>query len=163
MDVFAETAGTASSAQVKPAAKPRDTKTLAELPNHSGAGRRIVFDQSDQRVWLVTRDGAVVRTYLVSGSNRDNVQPGAYAVTSRSRHARAYNGNGTFEYFVRFTEGQNAPIGFHSVTVTERGRYAHAREDLGAPRTPGCVEQWHDDAKALWAFAPIGTRVSVVP
>ena len=112
---------------------------------------------------MVASDGAVVRTYLVSGSNRDNVQPGSYVVTSRSRHARAYNGNGTFEYFVRFTEGRNAPIGFHSVTVNQEGHYVHAREDLGVPRTPGCVEQWPDDAAALWSFAPLGTRVNVTP
>jgi hypothetical protein len=154
----------ASSTQMSPV-KHRDSEipTPVEPPISSGAGRRVVFDQSDQRVWLLTSDGSVDRTYLVSGSNRGNVQPGSYIVASRSRHARSYNGNGTFEYFVRFTEGRNAPIGFHSVTVNQQGRYVHAREDLGIPRTPGCVEQWHDDAAALWAFAPVGTPVNVVP
>jgi len=34
-------------------------------PSASGAGYRIVFDQSDQRVWLIKGDGSVERTYLV--------------------------------------------------------------------------------------------------
>jgi hypothetical protein len=83
-------------------------------------------------------------------------------VTSRTRHATSFRGNGTFEYFVRFTEGRHAPIGFHSVTVDGQGRYRLARTDLGVARTPGCVEQWLDDAKALWEFAPAGTPVRVV-
>lgn len=161
----AETAETTSSAQPQTAAKPRgpQTHTLVEPPNNSGAGRRIVFDQSEQRVWLVVSNETAVRTYLVTGSNRDNVQPGSYVVTSRSRHAQTYNRNGTFEYFVRFTEGRKASIGFHAVTVDKQGQPVHARADLGVPRTPGCIEQWHDDAKALWAFAPLGTRIIVIP
>lgn len=134
---------------------------LPPLPSASGQGRRIVFDQSEQRVWLVAGDGSVQRSYLVTGSKYDNVRPGSYRVTSRNRHARAYNGGGSFEYFVRFTEGRNAPIGFHAVTADVRGRAVYARADLGTPRTPGCVEQWRDDAQALWKFAPVGTRVEV--
>src|SRR5262245_23710797 len=37
------------------------------LPASSGTGRRVVFDQSEQRVWLVGPSDAVERTYLVSG------------------------------------------------------------------------------------------------
>lgn len=134
---------------------------LPKLPLESGHGRRIVFDQSEQRVWLVGADGSVQRSYLVTGSDRGNVQPGSYAVQSKTRHARAYNGSGTFEYFVRFTHGRRAPIGFHSVTERRSGRLVYAREDLGTPRTPGCIEAWSDDAKALWDFAPVGTSVEV--
>lgn len=148
----AEASALARSASHKPA--------LPKLPTQSGQGRRIVFDQSEQRVWLVAADGKIERSYLVSGSNRDNVRPGSYQVNSRTRYARAYKGSGTFEYFVRFTQGRNAPIGFHSVTA-KQGELVYAREDLGTARTPGCVEQWRNDAKALWEFAPVGTRVEV--
>lgn len=134
---------------------------LPSPPTDSGDGRRIVFDQSEQRVWLVAADGEVKRSYLVSGSNRDNLHPGSYDVQSRTRYARAYKGSGTFEYFVRFTQGRNAPIGFHSVTADKAGRLVYAREQLGTARTPGCVEQWRADAYALWEFAPVGTKVVV--
>jgi hypothetical protein len=133
----------------------------APLPVASGEGRRIVFDQSDQRVWLVDDDDIVERTYLVSGSKLDNLQPGSYRVESRSRHADAFDGSGTMEYFVRFATGRNAPIGFHTVPLDHGGRLEQTREALGTPQSAGCVRQWLDDAVALWEFAPIGTNVVV--
>ena len=162
--VQAEMTRAATPTQSQPLPKPPryERPKLPDPPSHSGYGRRIVFDQSEQRVWLVRGDGSVARSYLVTGSRRDNVRPGSYVVQSRIRHARTYKGNGTFEYFVRFTEGRTAPIGFHSVTVNRQGRTVYARADLGTANTPGCVEQWLGDAKALWAFAPTGTLVEVV-
>jgi len=102
----------------------------------------------------------VTRSYLVTGSNRGNLRPGSYAVKSRTRYARTYRGGGTLEYFVKFTQGRTAAIGFHAVTV-KQGRLVYARSDLGIPHTPGCVEAWRSDAKALWTFAPVGTKVVV--
>jgi hypothetical protein len=133
----------------------------APLPAASGEGRRIVFDQSDQRVWLVDADDVVERTYLVSGSRLNNLRAGSYRVESRTRHANAFDGSGTMEYFVRFTTGRNAPIGFHTVPVDHNGQLEQTRDELGTPRSAGCVRQWSDDAVALWEFAPIGTRVVV--
>jgi lipoprotein-anchoring transpeptidase ErfK/SrfK len=135
--------------------------TFPRVPADSGTGRRIVFDQSDQRVWLVAADGKVQNSSLVTGSDRGNVRAGSYRVQSRTRYARAYNGSGRFEFFVRFTTGRKAPIGFHSVTVNKQGQLVHARADLGTPSTPGCVELWRTDAEVLWDFAPVGTPVVV--
>jgi len=36
------------------------------------------------------------------------------------------------------------------------------RAELGRALSSGCVRQARDDAKALWDFAPLGTRVVVV-
>jgi lipoprotein-anchoring transpeptidase ErfK/SrfK len=134
---------------------------VAELPAGSGTGRRIVFDQSDQRVWLVGSDSAVERTYLVSGSRFNNLQPGNYTVQSKSRHAGAFDGTGTMEYFVRFATGYSAPIGFHSVPKDNAGNLEQSKEELGTPLSAGCVRQWLPDAIALWDFAPVGTKVIV--
>jgi hypothetical protein len=138
-----------------------DRPVLPQPPAASGHGRRIVFDQSEQRVWLMGSDGEVEHSYLVTGSNRGNLQPGTYGVKSKTRYARSYGGGGTLEYFVKFTQGHTASIGFHAVTVRRNGTLVYAREDLGTARTPGCVELWRDDARALWDFAPIGTPVVV--
>jgi lipoprotein-anchoring transpeptidase ErfK/SrfK len=135
--------------------------TFPRVPADSGTGRRIIFDQSDQRVWLVASDGEVQHSSLVTGSDRGNVHPGSYRVQSRTRYARAYNGSGRFEFFVRFTTGHKSAIGFHSVTVNKQGQLVHARADLGIPSTPGCVELWRVDAEVLWNFAPVGTPVVV--
>lgn len=133
----------------------------APLPGDSGEGRRIVFDQSDQRVWLVDDDDVVERTYLVSGSRLDNLHAGSYHVESRTRHANAFDGSGTMEYFVRFATGRNAPIGFHTVPLDHDGRLEQTRDQLGTRQSAGCVRQWANDAVALWEFAPVGTKVIV--
>lgn len=132
------------------------------LPDASGEGRRIVFSEIAQRVWLVAADGSVERTYLVSGSKFDNLNPGTYSVESKSRFATAFDYSGSMEYFVRFATGYTAPIGFHTVPVDNAGRPEQTKEQLGTPTSAGCVRQWRDDAVALWTFAPIGTKVVVV-
>jgi L,D-transpeptidase catalytic domain len=131
-------------------------------PADSGTGRRIVFSESLQRVWLLDSAGTVEKTYLVSGSVTDNLQPGTYSVYSRSRHATGIDDSGTMEYFVRFTQGPTgAAIGFHSIP-TKGGRLLQTTAQLGTAQSHGCIRQWKPDAIALWHFAPVGTKVVVV-
>lgn len=131
------------------------------LPAGSGTGYRIVFDESDQRVWLVGSSGKVERSYLVSGSRFNNLHPGTFSVLSRSRYATSYDYSGKLEYFVHFTTGFSAPIGFHAVPKDNAGRLEQTRAQLGTPLSAGCVRQWLPDAIALWDFAPVGTKVVV--
>jgi hypothetical protein len=141
---------------------------IAEAPPaHSGHGRRIVFSQSRQRVWLVGGSGgsdssdAVDRTYLVSGSVSDNLQPGTYSVYSKSRWAVGVEDSGVMQYFVRFTQGPTgAAIGFHSIP-TSHDVPLQTKAQLGTPQSHGCIRQDMPDAIALWRFAPIGTKVVV--
>ena len=142
-----------------PTPSEQDTTNRA-LPSDSGTGKRVVFDISDQRVWLVDKGDEVRRTYPVSGSLTDNLDPGTYAVYSRSRHAVGINDSGVMEYFIRFTRGVNAAIGFHSIP-TKNGRPLQTEKQLGTPRSHGCIRQAMPDAKRLWAFAPTGTKVVV--
>lgn len=137
--------------------------TDAPLPAGSGEGRRVVFSESQQRVWLVEDDGTVARTYLASGSVYDNLDPGTYEVFSTSRYAVGIDDSGTMEYFVRFTHGdEGAAIGFHTIPVDD-GVPVQTREQLGTPLSHGCIRQAEADAIALWEFAPVGTTVVVTP
>ena len=136
-------------------------KAALELPADSGEGRRVVFDQSAQRVWLVGSEGRVQRTYPVSGSIEDNLQPGTYEVYSRSMQAWGIDDAGTMKYMVRFAHGENAAIGFHDIPVKD-GELVQTRDQLGTALSHGCIRQWRPDAKALWQFAPVGTTVVVV-
>lgn len=145
----------------KKAQEAADARASAKLPSNSGTGRRIVFSEGAQRVWLIDNAGKVQRTYLVSGSKFDNLQPGTYSVQSKTRNATAFDGSGTMEFFVRFATGYTAPIGFHTVPVDNYGRPEQTKSQLGTPQSAGCVRQWRDDAIALWNFAPIGTVVVV--
>jgi lipoprotein-anchoring transpeptidase ErfK/SrfK len=130
------------------------------LPARSGRGKRVVFDMSDQRVWLVGGDGRVRRTYLVSGSLTDNLAPGTYEVYSTSRHAVGIDDSGTMQYMVRFAHGKRAAIGFHDIPVDD-GKLVQTRAELGTPQSHGCIRQWRPDARALWYFAIVGTKVVV--
>lgn len=153
----------AGPARTVPAADRRpDRVGGTALPADSGDGRRVVFSESRQRVWLVDGREKVVRTYLVSGSIHDNLDPGHYAVYSKSRHAVAYDYRETMNYMVRFTSGENAAIGFHDLPELKNGRLAQTRQELGTPQSSGCVRQWKPDARALWKFTDVGTSVDVV-
>ena len=138
-----------------------ESKADPKVPADSGDGKRIVFDQSDQRVWLVDDDETVTRTYLVSGSLYDNLDPGTYSVYSRSEQAWGVDDSGTMKYFVRFTEGDaGGAIGFHDIPV-DNGDLVQTVAQLGTPQSHGCIRQEREDAIALWDFAPIGTEVDV--
>ena len=133
------------------------------LPDDSGVGRRAVFSEEQQRVWIVNDRERVLRTYLVSGSIHDNLDPGTYQVYSRSMNAIGVDDSGTMKYFVRFTQGDSgAAIGFHDIPVDE-GERVQTVEELGEPTSHGCIRQKRSDAKAMWAFADIGTTVVVTP
>jgi hypothetical protein len=136
---------------------------VTALPDRSGTGRRIVFSQHLQRVWLVgAQHDAVQRTYPVSGSVTHNLQPGTYAVYSRSRWAVGVDDSGVMQYFVRFTQGPTgAAIGFHTIP-TKDGVPLQTAAQLGTPQSHGCIRQATPDAIALWDFAPDGTKVVVV-
>ncbi|KQP64455.1 L,D-transpeptidase [Nocardioides sp. Leaf285] len=136
-------------------------RAMDTLPARSGSGRRVVFSESRQRVWLVEGSGAVASTYLVSGSLTDNLDPGTYEVWSRSLDAIGIDDSGTMRYFVRFTRGPSgAAIGFHDIPVDD-GERVQSRLDLGTPRSHGCIRQQRSDARLMWAFAPLGTEVVV--
>jgi hypothetical protein len=133
------------------------------LPADSGEGYRVVFSEDRQRVWLVDEDDRVERTYLVSGSLYDNLDPGTYEVYSRSEQAYAFDGSGSMKYFVRFAEGDTgAAIGFHDIPVDNAGDLVQTVAQLGTPQSHGCIRQERDDAIALWDFTEVGTTVVVV-
>lgn len=133
------------------------------LPPTSGQGRRVVFSEGRQRVWLVGADDRVRRTYLVSGSIYDNLEPGRYAVWSRSENAVGVGDSGTMRFFVRFARGDTgAAIGFHDIPIDD-GKPVQTIDQLGTPLSHGCIRQRRADAIRMWRFAPIGTRVVVTP
>ena len=142
-----------------PVARPPSTGPGA--PAGSGSGRRIVYSNTAQRVWLIEGDEQVAATYAVSG--RRNVPPaGTFSVFSKSRTAHAGHDGITMRNMVRFTRGQNLAIGFHSIPRDARERPLQSEDDLGGYRSAGCVRQADADSERLWDFAPVGTKVVVI-
>ncbi len=134
----------------------------APPPPMVGAGKRIIYANAEQRVWLIDEHEQLVDTYLVSG--RQGIPaPGIYHVFSKSIEARAVSGGITMRHMVRFAHGPRVAYGFHSIPLGPDGRPLQTEEELGEFRSGGCVRQPDDKAEALYHWAPIGTTVILVP
>ena len=72
------------------------------LPENSGSGYRVVYERISQRVWAVDGDGDVIRSWLVSGSQYNNEQPGTWSVYSRSEQSTAWNGKAILPLMIRY-------------------------------------------------------------
>jgi hypothetical protein len=158
----ADAAGSVPTGAADPGEGSRLPASLHPIPAGTGAGKRIVFDLSEQRVWLVGADDRIVRTYLGSGSRYDNLRAGHFEVFSRSRYAISYDFAETMQYMVRFDHGDSSPLGFHTIPLDGDGHPIQTVEQLGTPLSAGCIRQAVPDAKALWRFSPIGTDVWIV-
>src|SRR3546814_3131256 len=66
------------------------------------------------------------------------------------------------KWMVRFAHGDRLAIGFHSIPRDAYGRPLQSESQLGTYRSSGCVRQADHKAQALYAWAPIGTRVVVL-
>jgi hypothetical protein len=132
------------------------------LPPDSGSGRRIVYSLDQQRVWIVEAEERVSGSWLVSG-RKSIPKPGDYAIFSRSRWTTSTDGEVRMEFMLRFARTSGAAIGFHAIPIDEEGRPVQSEEELGQPRSRGCVRQARPDAEHLWNWAPDGTAVRVTP
>lgn len=133
------------------------------LPVNSGSGRRLVYANAAQRVWAVDGGGVVVRTFLVTG--RSGVPlPGSYRVFSQSLLAYSLADPAvTMRYMTRFAYGpQGGNVGLHEIPRRD-GRPLQADSQLGGFGSGGCVRVATADAQFVYGWAPVGTRVVVVP
>jgi len=140
-------------------AEPDDT---VPVPADSGSGRRIVYSNRAQRVWIIEGDETVFDTYLISG-REDVPDRGVYEVFSKSEIAYAGHDGITMRYMVRFTYAESGlAIGFHSIPNTAGGEPLQTEEQLGEFHSAGCVRQSLGHAAALYEWADEGTIVHVV-
>lgn len=133
------------------------------LPPDSGEGRRLVYERAAQRVWAVDKDGAIIRSWLVSGSQYNNELPGTHKVYSKSEVTTAWNGKAFLPLMVRWLKTQIGAIGFHQIPVKRSdGSLYQTEDELGTRLSGGCQRQAKEDAEFLWKFAKIGTPVVVI-
>lgn len=132
------------------------------LPDNSGAGRRVVYDRAGQRAWAVGDDGAIIRSWLVSGSQYGNEVPGTHQVYSRSDMSTAWNGKAWLPQMIRWYKTEIGALGFHSIplSVADDSPY-QTTDELGTRLSGGCQRQHPLDAAFMWEFATIGTTVVV--
>lgn len=153
------TSFTESSEFVSMTATTPPVKPALPYPN-VGSGRRIIYDNTNNRVYLIEASGELAKTHLVSG-RRGIPGTGRYRVYSMSRYAWAPYDGITMEYMVRFARGE-WPYGFHSIPVWPDERPLQDSEQLGTHRSGGCVRQEFDDAAFVFDWAELGDRVIVI-
>ncbi len=133
------------------------------LPDGSGAGRRIVYKNKLQWVWVIDGKNKVVKAMPVSG--RQGVpKPGTYEV--RSQSLRSYSLDFEGVWFINMTRFAFGPaggnIGFHEIPV-KNDKPLQTEEQLGSFQGSGCIRMSADDAKFIFNFGKPGTKVVVLP
>lgn len=126
-----------------------------------GSGRRIIYTNGGQRVWLINATGELYKTHQVTG-RRGIPSVGRYRIYSMSRYAWAPYDGITMEFMVRFARGE-WPYGFHSIPVWPDKRPLQEPAKLGTHGSGGCVRQLWDDAELVFAWSSLGIRVIVTP
>jgi hypothetical protein len=132
-------------------------------PPNSGAGRRIVYCNSCQRVWLVEEPDYVFATFAVSG-RRGTPRPGEYHVFRKLEMGRSKaHPDLRLPYFVGFAWGSTTDIGFHGIPLRPDGSQIESDAQLGQPLSSGCVRENQWAAHLVYDWAEEGTTVVVTP
>lgn len=134
------------------------------IPLDSGEGRRIVYSNSEQRLWIIGDSGRLLDSYLISGKKGEPAS-GTYQIYSKSPKARAFYGGITMNWMVRFAYGvkNGISIGFHDMPLYPTGVPMQTLDELGSYRSSGCVRQPNGKAYWLYNWAEIGDTVVMVP
>jgi len=144
----------------KPPVRPSYVPKM-KLPPRSGSGARIVYSRHFMHVWLINRANVVWRDFPVTG-RADWPRVGRYRVYSKSRHTSNPHYHLTFNFMTRWAYGRHARIGFHTIPK-RNGHYIQPVSTLGQPLgLGGCVRMATVNARLIYRWAKIGTRVVVL-
>ena len=139
-----------------------ETRRFApRLPRNTGVGRRVVYSNSLQWVWVIDKNEEVVRSMPVSG-RRGVPAPGSYKVTSQSLWSFSLDFEGVdFRWMTRFALGpEGGNIGFHEIPRKD-GKPMQTESQLGSFAGAGCIRMSTADVKFLYQWAKLGTPVVV--
>ena len=136
---------------------------VVPVPIKSGTGRRIVYANRQQRVWVINAGNEVIRTFPVSGM-LGQPSKGTFSVFSKSPTSYSPEFAGvTFRFMTRFAIGRNGGnIGFHEIPI-RNGKPMQTVDELGAFKGSGCLRSSTQDALFIYQWATLGTKVVVVP
>ncbi len=133
------------------------------VPKNSSSGRRVVYQNELQWVWIIDGKNEVIRAMPVSGL-RGVPNLGTYEVSSQSLRSYSLELKDVwFNNMTRFAIGPNGGnIGFHEIP-TKYGKPLQTVDQLGSFQGSGCIRMAIADAKLMYNFAKLGTKVVVVP
>jgi hypothetical protein len=129
------------------------------LPANSGVGRRIVYSNAQQRIWLVEANEQVSYSFLVSGRH-GLPSVGTYHVYSKV--TGSYSGSLLLPWTLRFAHGSSgAPIDIHGIPLRSDGSPIEEDGSLGTPLSHGCLRMKQSEALFVWNWSSLGTTVVV--
>ena len=166
LSIMGSASGASASAGTNDSAISTTEPILVEVvpvPIKSGNGRRIVYANRQQRVWVIDKDNKVIRTFPVSGMLG---QPGKGTFSVFSKSPTSYSpefAGVTFRFMTRFAIGRNGGnIGFHEIPI-RNGKPMQTVDELGAFKGSGCLRSSTHDALLIYRWATLGTKVVVGP
>jgi hypothetical protein len=126
-------------------------------PSPKKLEKKIEVDLSDQQLSYFL--GKVkLGTFVVSTGTKNNPTPlGEFAIQNKNPEAKSKVGNLLMPYWMAFYKGLYA---IHDLPVWDNGK-KETTEHLGKPASHGCVRLATEDAKFLYNWTPIGTRVII--
>ena len=120
------------------------------LPPNSGFGRRIVYSNAEQRIWLVEANGIVSHTFRVSGRH-GLPSVGVHQVFSKVTSSPS--GDLTLPWTLRFAVSSSGnPIDIHGIPLRPDGSPIEPDYLLGTPQSHGCLRMNPDDAYELGRY-----------
>jgi len=130
------------------------------LPPNSGTGRRIVYSNHQQRIWLVEANGAVSHSFLVSGRH------GLPAVGTYHIFARIPlepDGSLMLPWTLKFDPlPSGGVVNLHGIPLDGNGNPIEDDALIGTPQSHGCLRMVQSVAHLVFDWSPLGTTVVVV-
>ena len=141
------------------------------VPEKSGKGRRIVYANMDNWVWIIEEDGTVALSVPVSGKKLVP-KPKTYNVFSKSEFSQSiFFPEIKMKWSTRFAISPNGKntIAFHEIpTCAWTGGHCNVKglmqteEQLGTFQSGGCIRMAARDAEFLFNWVEMGTKVVVL-
>jgi lipoprotein-anchoring transpeptidase ErfK/SrfK len=141
------------------------------VPEKSGTGRRIVYGNMANWVWIIEEDGTVALSVPVSGKKLVP-KPKTYNVFSKSEFSQSiFFPEIKMKWSTRFAISPNGKntIAFHEIpTCAWTGGHCNKKglmqteEQLGTFQSGGCIRMAARDAEFLFDWVEMGTKVVVL-
>ncbi len=130
------------------------------LPANSGSGRRIVYSNAQQRIWLVEANGQVSHSFLVSGRH------GLPAVGTYHVYAKFVlepDGSLFLPWTLKFDPlPSGGVVNIHGIPLNQQMQPIEPDFLLGTPESHGCLRLSQVNAEFVYNWAPLGTTVVVM-
>ena len=125
-----------------------------------GAYKEIVVSISQQYLWAYEGDSVVVETYVSTGTAEviETTTPVGYWAVNTKVDVQDMEGTISGEYY--FVEDVPYVMYFDGLGNALHGTYWHS--NFGSPMSHGCVNLPMDVAAIIYAWAEVGTAVTVI-